>query len=71
MAGSSKRQLVFETTLDPSENGTVVDMSTFSIGGDEVICYSTTMGKLSGLDLRSSKPAWQLTNCAKYGKVEG
>ena len=34
----------------------------------EVICYATSMGKLCGLDLRSNRPAWELTNSAKFGE---
>ena len=67
MGSSSKRQLILETSVDPVENGTVVDMATFSMGGEEVISYATSMGKLCGLDLRSNKPAWQLTNSSKFG----
>ena len=69
--GGSKRQLVLETRVDPTEQGTVVDMSTFSTGGEEVLCYSTSMGKLAGLDLRSGKLAWELSNSAKFGKDSG
>ena len=54
--------------MDAAENGEVADMATFSAGGDEVICYATSMGKLCGLDLRSNRPAWELTNSAKFGE---
>ncbi len=69
--GGNKRQLVLETSVDPAEHGMVVDMSTFSTGGEEVLCYATSMGKLAGLDLRSGKPAWELSNSAKFGKDSG
>jgi hypothetical protein len=68
VGGSNRRQLVLETTVDPAENGEVVDMATFSAGGDEVLCYATSMGKLCCLDLRSSRPAWELSNPAKFGE---
>lgn len=68
IGGSSKRQLILETSVDSAENGDVVDMATFSAGGDEVICYATSMGKLCGLDLRANRPAWELTNSAKFGE---
>ncbi len=56
--------------MDPTESGPVVDMATFTAGGEEVICYATSMGRLCGLDLRSNKPAWELTNSAKFGELE-
>ncbi len=65
--GGTKRQLVLETSVDPGEHGTVVDMTTFSTGGEEVVCYATSMGMLAGLDLRSGKLAWELNNSAKFG----
>ncbi len=68
VAGANKRQLVLDTTMDTDVSGYVVDMVTFSAGGQEVICYATSMGQLKGLDLRSGKYAWKLTNNPKYGK---
>lgn len=67
VGGSSKRQLVLDTVVDSVEYGRVMDMATFSTGGQELICYATSMGKLCGLDLRSSTVAWELTNNAKFG----
>ena len=66
--GSNKRQLVLNEMVDTSEYGRVVDMSTFTTGGQELICYATSMGKLCGLDLRSCSAAWELTNDAKFGQ---
>lgn len=66
--GSNKRQLVMETSVDPVEHGTVVEMATFSTGGEELVCYATSMGKLAALDLRSGKLAWELSNSSKFGK---
>ena len=54
--------------MDPSQYGTVVDMVTFSMGGEEVICYATSMGQMCGLDLRANRNAWQLSNPAKFGE---
>ena len=71
VGGSNKRQLLLDTTIDPTENGTIIDMATFVNGGEEVICFATTMGKLYGLDIRSNKPAWDLKNSAKFGKERG
>ena len=68
VGGSSKRQLVLDEVVDPAEYGRVVDLATFSTGGQELLCYATSMGKLCGLDLRSSTPAWELTNDAKFGE---
>jgi len=59
---------MLDMTVDPNNNGYFVDMATFTAGGQEVICYATSMGQLHGLDLRSGKYAWELTNNAKYGE---
>ena len=47
----------------------MVEMATFSTGGEELVCYATSMGKLAGLDLRSGKPAWELSNSSKFGEA--
>lgn len=67
VGSSTKRQLILETSVDPSQHGTVVDMVTLSMGGEEVLCYATSMGQLCGLDLRANRNAWQLSNAAKFG----
>ena len=45
-------------------------MASFTAGGQDVICFATTGGKLCGLDLRSNEMVWELTNEAKYGMYE-
>ena len=42
-------------------------MASFTAGGQDVICFATSRGKLCGLDLRSNEMVWELTNEAKYG----
>ena len=44
-------------------------MASFTAGGQDVICFATTGGKLCGLDLRSNQMVWELTNEAKYGMI--
>ena len=53
--------------MDPANYGTVVEMASFTAGGQDVVCFATTRGKLCGLDLRSNQMVWELTNEAKYG----
>ena len=53
--------------MDPVHYGTVVEMASFTAGGQDVVCFATTGGKLCGLDLRSNEMVWELTNEAKYG----
>ena len=66
---NSKKQLLFESLVDSYEHGTIVDMATFTAGGQNVICYCTTRGKLCGLDLRSNNTVWELSNNAKFGEL--
>ena len=63
-----KRYLTHDKQLDREKYGYVVDMATFTAGGQNVLCLATTGGKLCGLDLRTSKLAWDLTNSPKYGR---
>lgn len=64
---NTKKQLLFESLIDPYEHGTIVDMANFTAGGQSVLCYCTTRGKLCGLDLRSNNTVWDLSNNAKFG----
>ena len=57
-----------ESYVDPSENGLVIDMAHFTAGGQNVLCYATTKGRLCGLDLRSNDTVWSLTNNPKFGE---
>ena len=66
---NTKKQLLFESLIDPYERGTIVDMANFTAGGQNVLCYCTTRGKLCGLDLRSNNTVWELSNNAKFGEL--
>lgn len=66
-SGQNRRQLLLDSRVDPANYGTVVEMASFTAGGQDVICFATTRGKLCGLDLRSNRMVWELTNEAKYG----
>lgn len=65
----TSRKLLLESTIDPYQHGTIVDMAHFTAGGQNVICYATTRGKLCGLDLRSNETVWELSNNAKFGEM--
>lgn len=58
---------LLENYVEPSVDGQVVDMAHFTAGGQNVLCYVTTKGKLCGLDLRSNETIWRLTNNPKFG----
>ena len=66
-SGQIRRQLLMDLKVDPASYGTIVEMASFTAGGQDVICFATTRGKLCGLDLRSNQIVWKLTNEAKYG----
>ena len=66
-SGHGRKQLLLDTRVDPANYGTVVEMASFTAGGQDVVCFTTTRGKLCGLDLRSNQMVWELTNEAKYG----
>ncbi|XP_064396061.1 phosphoinositide 3-kinase regulatory subunit 4-like [Halichondria panicea] len=67
VGGVIKRKLTHDMQLDPGNYGHVVDMATFTAGGQNVLCLATNAGKLCGMDLRTNKLAWDLTNNSKYG----
>ncbi len=67
MGGVIKRQLTHDKQLDLDKYGHVVDMATFTAGGQNVVCLATSTGKLCGLDLRTNMLAWDLTNNSKFG----
>ena len=64
---SSRVKSLLESYVDPRENGVVVDMAHLTAGGQAVLCYATTKGRLCGLDLRSNDTVWSLTNNPKFG----
>ena len=65
-SGQNRRQLLLDSRVDPANYGTVVEMASFTAGEQDVVCF-TTREKLCGLDLRSNRMVWELTNEAKYG----
>lgn len=66
-SGQIRKQLLLDSRVDPANYGTIVEMASFTAGGQDVICFATTRGKLCGLDLRLNQMVWELTNEAKYG----
>ena len=58
---------LLESFVDPAVDGQMVEMTPFTAGGQSVLCYVTTKGRLCGLDLRSNETAWRLTNNPKFG----
>ena len=66
-SSSSRIKSLLESYVDPRENGVVVDMAHLTAGGQAVLCYATTKGRLCGLDLRSNGTTWSLTNNPKFG----
>ena len=55
-------------SLDREEYGNVVDMSEFTSGGQNLLTFVTTKGRLCGLDLRAPGLAWDLQNNNKHGQ---
>lgn len=60
---------VYQTKVDPKEEGIVVDMAQFETGSQSVLTYATSHGLVCGLDLRSSKLAWKLENDPSHGVI--
>ncbi|XP_069504836.1 phosphoinositide 3-kinase regulatory subunit 4 [Ambystoma mexicanum] len=56
-------------TLDPKEDGCVVDMHHFNSGSQSVLAYATVNGSLVGWDLRSSSNAWMLKHDLRLGLI--
>ena len=48
--------------------GSVVEMSEMTCGGQNVLAFVTTKGHLCGLDLRIPNLAWDLENDPRHGK---
>ena len=64
-----KLKNVFNWQLDLNKHGSVVDMSEITTGGQNVLTFVTSRGRLCGLDLRTRELAWDLENDPKYGKI--
>ncbi len=62
-----KLKNVFNWQLDLNKHGSVVDMSEVTSGGQNILAFVTSGGRLCGLDLRSKELAWDLENDPKYG----
>ena len=64
-----KLKNVFNYQLDLNKQGSVVDMSEVTSGGQNILAFVTSRGRLCGLDLRSRQLAWDLENDPKYGMM--
>ena len=64
---SPKLKSYLQYNLDYSQYGSVVDITEITTGGQNVLVFVTTKGKLCGLDLRTKDLAWELNNDPKYG----
>ena len=67
ITSTSRAWPLLESHVEPSTEGQVVDMAHFTAGGQNVLCYVTTKGRLCGLDLRSNETTWKLNNNPKFG----
>ena len=69
-SGSNRVKPLLESFVDPATDGQVVEMAHFTAGGQNLLCYVTTKGRLCGLDLRSNETVWRLINNPKFGKLD-
>lgn len=69
-SGNNRVKPLLESFVDPTADGQVVEMAHFTAGGQNVLCYVTTKGRLCGLDLRSNETVWRLTNNPKFGQLD-
>lgn len=68
LSSNNRVNPLLESYVDPNDTGVVVDMAHFTAGGQNVLSYVTTKGRLCGLDLRSNDTIWSLTNNPKFGE---
>jgi WD40 repeat protein len=68
-ASGNRVKPLLESFVDPAAEGQVVEMAHFTAGGQNLLSYVTTKGRLCGLDLRSNETVWRLTNNPKFGLV--
>ncbi|XP_056142008.1 phosphoinositide 3-kinase regulatory subunit 4 isoform X2 [Lampris incognitus] len=60
----------FQTrSLDPQEEGCVVDLHHFNAGAQSVLAYATVNGSVVGWDLRSNTNAWTLHHDLRLGLI--
>lgn len=65
-----KLKNIFNYELNMDTQGSVVEMSEMTSGGQNVLAFVTTKGHLCGLDLRARELAWNLENDPKYGNYK-
>ena len=66
-ASGNRVKPLLESFVDPAAEGQIVEMAHFTAGGQNLLSYVTTKGRLCGLDLRSNETVWRLTNNPKFG----
>ncbi|KAG1666656.1 Phosphoinositide 3-kinase regulatory subunit 4 [Nymphon striatum] len=68
-ANSPKMVNVQSRTLDPQEDGCVVDMNHIDAGSQSILAYATTCGSIVGWDLRAPGNAWKFENNQCHGLI--
>lgn len=68
-SGSTKTSILHSRTLEPQDEGCVVDMNYYDAGPQTVVVYATVFGSIVGWDLRSPGTAWKLENHPKNGLI--
>lgn len=66
---SSKTSPLKTRSLDPHEDGCVVDLQYFDTGLQNVLVYATVYGSIVGWDLRSPSTAWCFDNNPRHGVI--
>lgn len=69
-SGTIKTSILHSRTLEPHDEGCVVDMGYFDAGPQTILVYATVFGSIVGWDLRSPGTAWKLENHPKNGKIK-
>ncbi|KAH8041952.1 hypothetical protein HPB51_019693 [Rhipicephalus microplus] len=64
---SNKTSPLKTRSLDPHEDGCVVDLQHFDTGLQSVLVYATVYGSIIGWDLRSPSTAWCFENNPRHG----
>lgn len=66
---SNKTSPLKTRSLDPHEDGCVVDLQHFDTGLQSVLVYATVYGSIIGWDLRSPSTAWCFENNPRHGVI--
>uniref|UniRef100_A0A131YJM6 non-specific serine/threonine protein kinase n=1 Tax=Rhipicephalus appendiculatus TaxID=34631 RepID=A0A131YJM6_RHIAP len=66
---SNKTSPLKTRSLDPHEDGCVVDLQHFDTGLQSVLVYATVYGSIVGWDLRSPSTAWCFENNPRHGVI--